>query len=248
MSELDPKKRVERSKNVASAYTLSNLIKSESFIDDTVKLLLGHLDTCAAVQQPVELDKWFNYLAFDIIGEVTFSKRFGFLEQGADIGGAISNSKALNAYIVLAGFFQTLHNWTLGNPILTKYKILPMGHIFDTTMRAISERLQNPRARYDMIEHWKKTLNDHPDRMSMRDLQAAATGTVGAGADTIATSLQSFVYHLCKNPNFLPKLRDEIDAARNQGMLASRVVSFSDSQKLPYLQACVSQFSHGFPS
>jgi hypothetical protein len=44
--------------------------------------------------------------AFDVIGEVVFSKPFGFLEQGKDIGNAIQNSLALSAYISVAGYFR----------------------------------------------------------------------------------------------------------------------------------------------
>ncbi|KAL9109958.1 MAG: hypothetical protein Q9227_005481 [Pyrenula ochraceoflavens] len=241
MSELDPKRRVARSKNLASAYTLSNLIQSEIFIDDTVKLLLNHLNSCADTGSPTNIDKWLSYMSFDIIGEVTFSKRFGFLEQGTDIGDAIANTKALNAYIVPAGFFQTLHNLTLGNPILSKYNLLPMGHIYDTTMRAIRQRSKNQEARFDMIEHWKKTIADHPDRMSMKDLQIAAIGAVGAGSDTVAATLQSFIYHLSRSGKCLEKLQSEIDLARKNGMLTGQVVSFADSQKLPYLQACIKE-------
>ena len=240
MSETDPKRRVERAKNVASAYTLSNLIKSESYMDSMIQLMLSKFDQFAERQEPVKLDYWFNFLAFDIIGEVVFSESFGFLESGKDLGGSIGNSRALNAYIAAAGYFQWLHNITLGNSLLSKYNLMPNNHLFDTTMAALQRRQANPSPRNDMIEHWKKTLEQHPERMTIIDLQATATGTVGAGADTISGALQSFVYHMLRKPDHLETLRAEIASERAQGRCNDPVVTYAHAQNMEYLQACVS--------
>ncbi|KAL4938329.1 hypothetical protein BDV06DRAFT_201108 [Aspergillus oleicola] len=241
MSETDPKRRVERARNVASAYTLSNLIKSEEHMDAMISLMLSRFDQFATKHELVDLDYWFNFLAFDIVGEVVFSEGFGFLESGKDLGGSIANSRSLNAYIAAAGYFQWLHNLTLGNPLLTKLNLMPNNHLFDTTMAALQRRQSNLRPRNDMIEHWKKTLQEHPERMTMTDLQATATGTVGAGADTISAALQSFVYHIIRKPQYLKKLRAEIDAESTQGRCNDPVVSFAHAQNLEYLQACIKE-------
>lgn len=52
-------------------------------------------------------------------------------------------------------------------------------------------------------------------------------------------ALQSFVYHMIKNPSSWRRLQSEIEAAQSQGYCRDRVVSFKDSQRLPYLRACV---------
>ncbi|KAL4981317.1 cytochrome P450 [Aspergillus falconensis] len=241
MSTVDPRRRVELAKNVASAYTLSNVIKSERYMNAMVSLLLDRFDQFSDSQQPVELDHWFNYLAFDIVGEVVFSQRFGFLESGKDIGGSIANSRSLNVYITAAGYFQWLHNLTLGNPLLSILNLLPNNHVFDTAMAALHRRETNPHARNDMVEHWKRTLKEHPDRMTITDLQAAATGTVGAGADTVSAALQSFVYHMLRKPQYLEKLRAEISAERAEGRCNDPVVSFAHAQNMEYLQACIKE-------
>lgn len=38
-----------------------------------------------------DLSKWLQMLAFDVMGELTFSHRFGFMESGEDIDGAMSD-------------------------------------------------------------------------------------------------------------------------------------------------------------
>ncbi|RDW58561.1 cytochrome P450 [Aspergillus mulundensis] len=241
MSTTDPKRRVELAKNVASAYTLSNVMKSETYINAMVELMLDRFDQFSETQELVEFDKWFNYLAFDIGGEVVFSQRFGFLESGTDIGGAIANNRSLNAYIVAAGYFQWLHNLTLGNPLLSKLNLLPNNHVFDTAMAALRRREANPDARNDMVEHWKRTMREHPDRMTIIDFQAAATGTIGAAADTVSAALQSFVYHMLRKPQHLDKLRAEIADERAQGRCNDPIVSFAHAKNMEYLQACIKE-------
>ncbi|KAL3481341.1 cytochrome P450 [Aspergillus californicus] len=241
MSETDPKRRVERAKNVASAYALSNLIKSEGPIDRMVGLMLDKFDEFADKKAMVEFDLWFNFLAFDVIGEVIFSESFGFLKSGKDLGGSIANSRGLNAYIAAAGYLQWLHNLTVGNTLLSKYDLLPNNHLFDTTMAALQRRQANPDHRNDMIEHWMRTVKEHPERMTIIDLQAAATGSVGAGADTVSGAMQAFVYHMLRKPQHLAKLRAEMNAERAQGRCNDEVVSFAHAQNMEYLQACIKE-------
>ncbi|RKU39859.1 hypothetical protein DL546_000216 [Coniochaeta pulveracea] len=240
MSTLDPKKKVERSRNLASGYSLSNLIQSEDAVSHTIEMLLDWMNKYAESQEPMELDKFFTFTAFDVVGEVLFSKQFGFLQQGVDIGNAISNSLALNAYAAIGGFLQPL-NLIVANPLVTWLGIMPMGHLFNTTKKAINDREKNQEARFDIVAHWFKNLAQHPDRMKLRDIHAQATTNVGAGADTVSCALQSFVYHMIRHPTAWQRVRDEIDAARKEGCCTDRVVSFDHAQKLPYLQACIKE-------
>jgi cytochrome P450 len=235
MSEVDPKRQVARAKNIASAFTLSNLLKSEKYMDDLIQLFHTRLEQFADNGEPVEFDKWFNYLAFDIVGEMTFSSSFGFVKSGKDIGGAIENTRVLTLYTALAGFFYTLHSLTLGNPIVTKLGLMPAQHIFDTTLRAINKRKENPEVRYDMIEHWKQTLTQHPERMQETEFYGVANMTIGAGADTISASLQALFYNLIRNPTHLEKVKAEVRSATT-----SKIITFTETQNLPFLQACVS--------
>ncbi|KFY32922.1 hypothetical protein V495_08597 [Pseudogymnoascus sp. VKM F-4514 (FW-929)] len=240
MSEVNPKRRVERAKNVAAGYTLSSIIKSEPQINDAIELLEKRLDELSKAGQPVEFDRWFNYLAFDVIGEVTFSRAFGFLETSTDIDGSIANSRVLTLYVALAGFFLTLHNATLGNPWMGKLGLTPSQHIFDTVSRAVASRKKNTEARTDMMEHWMQAQAAHPERFGETEIQAVASATVGAGADTVSATLQAFWYYLLRKPEDLTRLQTEIDKASREGKL-SKVVSYAEARELPFLQACIKE-------
>lgn len=98
MSTTDPKIKSERSKYVTPAYTTSSILRQEEFIGNAVEPLLEWLDSYASSKKPMDLSRFLSFATFDVIGEVIFSTRFGFLEQGKDIGNAIDNSLSLNAY------------------------------------------------------------------------------------------------------------------------------------------------------
>lgn len=239
MGELDPKRHIHKARNLASGYAFSNVIKSEPFIDDAVRVLESQLDDLSKERKPVHFNHWFNFFGFDVLGEVTFSQRFGFLDEGRDVGGAIANTRFLAIYIGVIGHLYFLHDWLLANPLIGWLNLQPSNHIFDTALRAVEARSSNPDKRKDMMEQWLDTRRKFPDRMEEKELLAGAVVNVGAGADTISAAMQSFFYFLIRNPKYMQKLRSEIDAAQGRGQL-SNVVSFAESQGLEYLQACVS--------
>ncbi|KAK7722165.1 hypothetical protein SLS64_000698 [Diaporthe eres] len=191
----------------------------------------------------MSLDEFFAYTTFDVIGEVVFAKPFGFLEQGTDIGNSVANSEMLSFISASASFFPRLRNVLISNPFMTWLGILPLGHVFNTTMAAVKEREKNfdSNSQFVIVDHWLRTLRQQPDRLHVRNVYAQATNNVGAGADTVNSALQSFFYHLLRNPVILEKARKEIDDAVNNGRCTSNVVSFSDAQQLPYIQACIKE-------
>lgn len=153
MGETDPATKIELSRHLASGYLLSNLLQSEPAMDDTVELLLGWMDKAAEEGQPIEPDQLFTYTTFDVVGEVIFSKPFGFLIKGSDVGGAIATNLKQNIYAAIGGYVLWLHV-LVANPFMTWLNVLPFGHIVDTAMAAIREREKNPDARFDAVAHW----------------------------------------------------------------------------------------------
>lgn len=241
MGETDPAAKIELSRHLAAGYTLTNLLQAEPAVDDTVELLLGWLDRHADEHKPIDLDRFFTYTTFDIVGEVIFSKSFGFLREGRDIGGAIANSLAQNIYVAVGGYMQWFH-LLLSNPLVTWLDILPFGHIIDTAVGAINEREKNPDARFDAVAHWFRYLAQNPERMHAREVQSAATNAVAAGADTVACGLQAFVYQMIRRPDLWDQVRREIDdAGLSAPGVRKKVVPCTEAQRLPLLQACIKE-------
>ncbi|KAF9870671.1 Pisatin demethylase-like protein [Colletotrichum karsti] len=239
MSTTDPKKKTERSKHFAAGYTLTNVLQSEPAVDSVVKNFIEWLDKFSQSKQPVDIDKYLTFTAFDVVGEILFSKQFGFIKEGKDIGNAIANGLALNVYAATMGFYRWVHVLLVGNPIMTKLNILPMGHLYDTTVNALDQRLDNRDSRFDSVAHWFRAIDKNPAQVKLRDVYAIATGAVGAGSDTVSGGLQAFIYYMLRHPNAWNRVRSEIDeAVKTQGICQDEVIQFADTQKLPFLQAC----------
>jgi hypothetical protein len=179
MSVLDPKGKVELSRQLASAYTMSNVIKSEEHITTLIGGLMQWLDKYADSQEPMDLAKFFTFTAFDVVGEVVFSKPFGFIEKGIDIDDCISQTLTFECYISIAAFSQWLHNLLVGNPLVTWLDIIPTNYLAKTSNAALEERQKNQDARFDFVAHWLRTHKQHPDKLSYRDLQSAVMSNVG---------------------------------------------------------------------
>ncbi|KAK1753120.1 benzoate 4-monooxygenase cytochrome P450 [Echria macrotheca] len=240
MSATDPAVKNELSRHLAPAYTLPNILRSEETVGQTIDLLFGWLDKFAASGDPVDLDKYFTFTTSDVIGETIFSKQFGFLREGRDIDNTIANAHPQAAYVSVAGFFRWFHVLFLSNPVITWLGVTPWGHLINTAMAAIRERQANPDARFDALAHWLKMYADHPDRMQLHEIHSAAFNAVAAGNETVATALQAFVYYMIRHPDAWRRAREEVDAA-GVGVCGGRTVSFADSQRLPFLQACIKE-------
>ncbi len=248
MSECDPKKHAAMRSNVASGYSGSSVIKSEPFMDKTIQLLEDRLDELSQEKEAFEFGLWLHFLTWDLLGEVMFSRRFGFLDQGRDIGNSIKNNFGLAVYVTVSSYAQWLHAVLLGNPVLRWLDFQPNEHTFNTTLKATAARKKDTEARIDMMEQWMGQQARHPDRMTEHDVLCAAISTLGAGGETTGSVLQAFFYCLLKeDPIHLRHLREEINTASAAGLL-SPVVSNAEALRLPYLQACVCSSHSSFGS
>lgn len=238
MSELDPTRHIQKTRNLSAGFSISNIAKTEPYIDAVLRTFKTQLDGLCESGAPVQFQDWFSFFAFDVLGEVTFSKSFGFVESGTDIRNAIANTGLLVYYISVIGNYVWFHTLTLGNPIFSKLGLQPNSHIFDTCLIAIDDRKRNPEVRHDMMQRWLDMRASHPERMSEEDIFGAAVANIGAGAETVSSTAQAVIYYLLRNQEFLHRVRAEIDAATAAGEL-SDLVQYSEAAKLPFLSACV---------
>ena len=77
-------------KPIAPLYSLSNLLRLEPVIDDTITVMTAQIDQRFEGKETIfDLGDWLQYFAFEVMGTISFSKRYGFLEQGEDINNMI---------------------------------------------------------------------------------------------------------------------------------------------------------------
>jgi hypothetical protein len=74
---------------VAHVYSLTNVLKSEPALDETVNLFIQRLDQFAGRGEEFDFGLWLEMYAYDNIGVVFFGKQFGFMKDSVDYGGYI---------------------------------------------------------------------------------------------------------------------------------------------------------------
>ena len=67
----DPKEHSMLRRKLANPYTMSSLVTYEPFVDDCSRILLQKLTEFALNKEVIDLAKWFQYYAFDVIGQIT---------------------------------------------------------------------------------------------------------------------------------------------------------------------------------
>ena len=71
---------------------MSNLMSFEPYVDTTISFFFAQLDKLFVQTEDIcDLGAWLQMFAFDVMGELTFSKRLGFLERAEDVDGIMES-------------------------------------------------------------------------------------------------------------------------------------------------------------
>ena len=96
--------------------------------------------------------------------------------------------------------------------------------------------------RGDLLSMFLKAKEERPDFFHDGRVLTMAVSMAFAGSETTAISLAAVFYFLCKNPGAYAKLMEELDQAVENGTLENCVTTtWAESQKLPYLDACIKE-------
>jgi Cytochrome P450. len=132
----------------------------------------------------------------DVIGEITFSKSFGFLEKGTDSGAFFQIESALKsaAWIGQVPWLYWLHDFL--TPIIGNRLGISARHggIREIAFREVAGRAELNDRKQDILMKLFDVMNNKSQRMSAEDVLSMATSNVFAGSDTTAISLRSIIY------------------------------------------------------
>lgn len=75
---------------VNNAFAMSSLVNYEPLVSSTLTYFLDRTEQLFANPgASCNFSQWLQYFAFDVIGELTWSKRLGFVEGNKDVDGII---------------------------------------------------------------------------------------------------------------------------------------------------------------
>lgn len=96
----------------------------------------------------------------------------------------------------------------------------------------------------DLLSKFIAAKHAHPDFMNDKLVTTLAVSMAFAGSETTAISLSAVFYYLLKNPASYRTLVEELDAKAREGFFSnteSGLVTWTESQNLPYLDACIKE-------
>jgi benzoate 4-monooxygenase len=200
---------------------------------------------------------WFNYLAFDIIGDLAFGKPFGMLSKGKDIceiqqvpGGPITYAPAvevLNRRGEVSGTLGCLpqlkpYAMYLPDPFF-RQGLKAVQNLAGIAVARVSERLDAVKdgeeaPRVDLLARLMEGRDEKGEKLGRAELTAEALTQLIAGSDTTSNTSCALLYWVLKTPGVIQKLQKELDAAIPDEI---DVPGFMTVKDLPYLQNVVNE-------
>ncbi|KAF4625909.1 hypothetical protein G7Y89_g12255 [Cudoniella acicularis] len=243
-SDLDPVRHATQRRKFSSWYSMSSLVGYEPFVNNCTSMLSQRFAEVAQAGRTIDLQHYLQCYAFDVIGEITFGSRFGFLDTVEDKDGVFKSIDQRGSYSTFIGIFPWIHRFL--------YPHLPKsgghGYVNSYTLRQIENcqrTLKDPRNTNqegppDIMTKVLLAHEANPEKMTRSDLVTICTSNIAAGSDTTSITLSSIFYHLMKHPATYHRLQNEIDTAAKEGRI-SDPITFKESQELPYLQAVIKE-------
>nr|API82663.1 putative P450 monooxygenase and putative metallo-beta-lactamase superfamily II [Penicillium roqueforti] len=220
---------------IAPLYSMTNVVKLESFVDQTLAVLLEQLDGrfLGSNDVPFDLGSWLQYFAFDSMGTLTFSRRYGFLEQGRDMNGILGEIWKFMKRVSVMGQIPWFDEFCNTNPFIALFRSPTGFGVLKVVDKFILQRLA-PRE--------KDEVSDEKDMLSQfLNIQASNPDVMPwmAGSDSTANVMRTIMYNLLVHRDTLSRLQDELLESESRNGLSRTCPSWEKVRDLPYLDACV---------
>jgi hypothetical protein len=101
------------------------------------------------------LSSWLQWYALDVIGCITFQRRFGFMEQRRDVDHMMRDLGGALSYFQVVGQYPALHSWTMGNRKFVKLIKMFVPDMPDALSRFLQVRLQYP----GRLRFWSRQIS-----------------------------------------------------------------------------------------
>lgn len=255
----DRAQHTRKRKIVSHTFSTKSITQFETYMNNNLSLFVKQWDSMSDRAHggffKIDALHWFNYLAFDIIGDLAFGAPFGMLEKGKDI---TEIQKTPNGPVSYAPAVEVLNrrgevSGTLGClPQLKPYaKWLPdkffsqgleaVENLAGIAVARVSARLDSGQetGRVDLLARLMEGKDETGEKLGRAELTAEALTQLIAGSDTTSNTSCALLYWVLKTPGVIEKLQAELDEVMPTG--SSPVPSFAQVRDLKYLDAVIKE-------
>ena len=191
----------------------------------------------------VDLVKWFNWMSFDIIGDLSFGESFECLENEqyhpwvdmifANLKG-IALLSACNRFVIIERLLPYI--------IPKSLEKMKDDH-FAYTREKISSRMALATDRPDFMSSILK-LNGSEKGLTNEEIQSNMALFIIAGSESIVTVLCGAMYNLLRNPLVMSKLIQEIHGT----FKSDADITVERVEQLPYMLAVLAETNRIYPT
>ncbi|GFF49275.1 benzoate 4-monooxygenase [Aspergillus udagawae] len=254
----DREEHTRKRKTVSHTFSMKSIGQFEQYIHQNVELFVQQWTKLAKLNgnprsgyATIDALNWFNYLAFDIIGDLAFGAPFGMLEKSKDIAEMRKTPDSPPTYVQAVEVLNRRGevSATLGClPRLIPYaKYLPdrffkdgiqaVENLAGIAVARVNERLKPEvmakNTRVDLLSRLMEGKDSNGNKLGREELTAEALTQLIAGSDTTSNTTCAILYWCMRTPGVIPKLQKVLDKAIPDDV---DVPTHSMVKDIPYLQ------------
>ncbi|KAF2705103.1 cytochrome P450 3A3 [Pleomassaria siparia CBS 279.74] len=253
----DRHEHTRKRKTVSHTFSAKSVGQFEQYIHHNLVELQTQWDQrCESVAKGDYYDMdalhWFNYLAFDVIGDLAFGAPFGMLKEGRDRAevtrsdGTVAFAPAievLNRRGEVSGTIGCLPQLKpyakyLPDPFFSK-GVKAVQDLAGMAVARVNARLERPETeRVDLLARLMEGRDENDNKLGREELTAEALTQLIAGSDTTSNTSCALLFHCLEHPDVVRRLQRELDAAIPD---VDTVPTYSSVKDLPYLDAVIKE-------
>ncbi|KAG8713699.1 hypothetical protein FRC11_011368 [Ceratobasidium sp. 423] len=199
----------------------------------------------------------YNYLAFDIIGDLAFGSPFGMIAAQRDSAPMLEHvegedpksAKRTVKHVPAIKILNDRGDYAASLGVMPLWwrpwaKRVPWYARGNEAVQGEGEEQEGPmpkKKRTDLLEKLLQGKDENGAPMGREELTAEALTQLIAGSDTTSNSSCAITYYLAANPDKQRKLQAELDEHLSPSTMPTPATSYEKVKSLPYLNACINE-------
>ncbi|PLB51299.1 cytochrome P450 [Aspergillus steynii IBT 23096] len=224
-------KHAQFRKILAPGFSERYAAEQEPYVQSYIDQLCERLDERA----DVDVVEWINYVAFDIIGDLTWGSSFGCLD-GLAYHPWIQTVSQFKAAIIVGAlkFYPLVYAFLMAiTPASALSEVMQMWKVTEEKVR---RRVASGETRPDLVGTMMQSSKEG-EGMTGEEMEVNAMMIVAAGSESITTVLTGVINHLLRNPRVHQTLVDILRGTFS----SSEDITASSLKNVPYLNAVLNE-------
>jgi len=228
-------------KNLSHGFSDASMRQQEPLIQSYVDLLVRRLEEHSHDGQiPQNMCSWYNWITFDIIGDLTFGEPFGCLENS-------------DYHPWVRAIFDTVKAGIYINAL----KYVPYGQKaawFFISKELLAKKKTHHQITVEKVKHRVGLTEERPDFLgnilkrkekgfTFPELLSNSSILIIAGSETTATILSGVTYILLKTPDVMDKVVHEVRSSFS----SNDEITIHSTSSLKYMIACLEEALRIYP-